>query len=65
MGSGLNLNFFSFGKSSQKCSKSTNILDPPIQCAFCLLKVVNYYDLSVLTMDSDDPPNKRCLDGAS
>ena len=47
--------FLRFGKSSQNCSKPVLIFWSSIQCAFCLyiyalLKVVNYYDLSVLSM---------------
>ena len=54
VGPGLNLNFF--GKSSQNGSKPVVIFGSSIQCVFCLytpctmLKVVTYYDLSVLSM---------------
>ena len=44
-----------FGKSSRNSSKPVLIFWSSIQCVFCLymytlLKVVNYYDLSVLSM---------------
>ena len=54
MGPGLT-RFFFFGESSQNCSKPVLIFWSSIQCVFCLytgtlLKVVNYYDLSSLSM---------------
>ena len=45
--------FCLFGKSSQNRSKQELIFWSSIQCIFCLytlLKVVSYYDLSVLSM---------------
>ena len=53
MGPGLTRNFFFFFKSSQNCSKPVLIFWSSIQCVFCLhtlLKVVKFYDLSVLSM---------------
>ena len=43
---------FCFGKSSQNSSKPVLIFWSSIQCVLCvyMLKVVSYYDLSVLSM---------------
>ena len=48
----VSLGIFFCGKSFQNCSKPVLIFWSSIQCVFCytLLKVVNYYDLSVLSM---------------
>ena len=56
--------FVSFGKSSQNSPKPVLIFWSSIPCVFCLLlKVVSYYDLSVLSMSlilvSDDFPKKK------
>ena len=50
MGAGLTRNFVVVGKSSQNCPKPVLIFWSSIKCVFCLLKVVSYYDLSVLSM---------------
>ena len=55
MGPGLTLNFFFFGKSSQNSPKPALIFfsSIPYMCILSkdtLLKVVGYYDLSVLSM---------------
>ena len=55
MGPGLTGIFF--GKSSQNSSKPVLIFWSSIPCVFCLctlLKVVSYYDLSVLSMSVMD-----------
>ena len=57
MGPGLTRNFFLWGKSSQNCSKpvlifwsSVGLYNVYSVCLYTLLKVVNYYDLSILAM---------------
>ena len=53
MGPGLTRNFFFLEKSSQNSPKPVLIFWSSIPCVFCLyilLKVVGYYDLSVLSM---------------
>ena len=56
VGPGLTRIFFVFGKSSQNSSKPVLIFWSSIPCVLCLyiqctlLKVVSYYDLSVLSM---------------
>ena len=49
----VSLGIFMCGKSSQNSSKTVVIFWSSIPCVFCLyalLKVVGYYDLSVLSM---------------
>ena len=53
VGPGLTRNFFLLGKSAQNSPKPVLIFWSSIPCVFCLytlLKVVGYYDLSVLSM---------------
>ena len=59
----VSLGIFIVGKSSQNSPKSVLIFWSSIPCVFCLyilLKVVGYYDLSVLSMSvSDGFPKKK------
>ena len=55
-----------FLKTSQNCSKPVLIFWSSIQCVFCLytlLKVVNDYDLNVLSMSVMGFQKRRSLDG--
>ena len=65
-GSRSHLEFFFFGKSSQNSPKPVLIFWSSIPCVFCLhtlLKVVGYYDLSVLSMSVMCFQKKKGLDG--
>ena len=70
VGPGLTRNFlFCFGKSSQNSPKPVQIFWSSIQCVFCLytlLKVVGYYDLSVLSIIvMDFQKTKKFVGGVS
>ena len=66
MGPGLSDFFFFFGKSSQNSPKPVVIFwssIPRILSVYVLLKVVGYYDLSVLSMTVTGFQKKKSLDG--